>query len=187
MSDPWEIPPLPARGDSSVRTTHVTRSQALDAWEWLEVCLWVLDGLFAQGGSGGTGSYGEGTTFVRRIDKLEKEADRYFKKNPDQTKEAEFAILACHLRQFASRRHDIAHGIVQPYLSSDNLNLSVIEFAVLPAFYIITRKNGDHFPNYAYNEQILWDFCQHFERLGKNTRDFMRTIFPSAPELSQKP
>jgi hypothetical protein len=176
MADPWEIPPIPDRGDVSAKDTHVARSRALDAWESLEVALSMLDMLFART-LGIRAKYGSGQIFVKRLDILEKGANDYFIKYPNQDKEAAFGVLVCQLRRYSQRRHDIAHGIVQPLGINDNIG---VEFGVLPAGYTIDRK-GHCFPKFIYNAEIIAALENRFIDLWRQTMDFMSRLSSSEP------
>ncbi len=176
MPDPWEIPPIPDHGDASEDVTHIARSRALDAWELLEVALSVLDARFAKA-VGSRTKYGSGQIFQKRLDILERNANKYFIKYPDQNNESDFDILVCHIRRYSYRRHDIAHGVVQPL---GHTNIMGIDFGLLPAVYTIDRERNP-FPEYIYNAEIITTFTDKFSEFWKRVTDFGYQLFPSAP------
>jgi hypothetical protein len=176
MTDPWEIPPCPAHGDRSEKDTHNYRSRALDAWERVELALYMLDGVFCQA-VGIMSQYGKGIIFRNRFKFLEAAAESYFIKYPNQEIEAEFSVLSCHLLKYSLRRHDIAHGIV--FIYSTMKNRQCIEFALLPAFYTVDRpRDTENFPNYAYDSVILGNFYQKFSDLEERIKSFTYRLRP---------
>jgi hypothetical protein len=178
MADPWEIPPRPAYGDPSPRATHVARSSALDEWERVEVQLFLLDVFFSKA-LGARGEYGDGTTFTGRTAKLERAAQRYFIKHPDQQVEADFCVLCCHLQNWAQRRHDIAHGMVEKILTKENMSTHRAEYALISPFYGALRKPIPYFPEFAYNARALDEFRTRFSEMWKRVILFTERLFPS--------
>jgi hypothetical protein len=179
MSDLWDIPLIPWHGDLMPAKVHEARSRALDAWENLEVSLFILDSWF-RNIIKSNDAYGSGVIFVKRLEYLETTAEHFFVKYPNQANEGSFSILLCHIRNFALRRHDIAHGTVQPLVTLKNKDAAKIEFALLPALYTIQRrKHLRQFPNYAYTEQMLLGFELAFDQLRKRLNEFSEIIFPS--------
>jgi hypothetical protein len=176
MADPWEIPPIPDHGDASENMTHIARSRALDAWELLEVALSVLDEQFARA-IGSRARYGSGKIFVQRLNTLERHSSKYFIQHPDQDEEAEFDILACYIRKYSNRRHDIAHGVVQPL---GHTNIIGIDFGLLPAAYTFYRER-DPFPEYIYNSEIMTTFNNKLSEFWSRVTDFRNHLFPSVP------
>jgi hypothetical protein len=177
MSNPWDIPPIPWHGDVLPTKTHEARSRALDAWEHLEISLYILDGWIGNVLKE-RGIYGSGIIFVKRLENLETASGKFFVKYPSQHNESEYEILMCHIRQFSQRRHDIAHGIVQPLITLKNKDLSQTEWALMPPFYNTQRiKIPKYFPNYAYTEQVLLEFVAKFEALREQLIRFSELIF----------
>jgi hypothetical protein len=181
MGDPWDIPALPAHGDDSPDVTHIARSKALDAWEWLEIRLSMLDERFrkATQATGRVAKYGAGKIFIRRLETLQKNAQAYFALHPDQQREAILKTFTCHLRKFVLRRHDIAHGVVEAYFSQENSMQEQIECAVLPPVYAIDRQRESNlFPDYAYPSEVLYGFREQFMSLSKEVRAMTDKLFP---------
>lgn len=176
MADPWEIPPYPDHGDATDAITHIARSRALDEWELLEVALGFIDSRMART-TGSRHRYGCGQIFVKRLAILEKNADKFWVKRSDQNKEADFDTLLCHIRGYSQRRHDIAHGVVQPL---GIRNIEGVEFGLLPAAYTIDRKRSG-FPKYIYNSEIMNSFKDKFREFWSRTTAFEHLMFPSQP------
>src|SRR4029077_15258919 len=59
--------------------------------------------------------YGEGSTFKGRSLLLRGASETFFRKHPDQTLEADFDKLMELVRNYADRRHDVAHGVVRQF------------------------------------------------------------------------
>ena len=62
MTEPWDIPPSPAYGDAASEVTHIARSCAIDAWEYVELSLFMLDGIFTMNNKT-KDKYGSGKIF----------------------------------------------------------------------------------------------------------------------------
>ena len=177
MVQPWEIPPIPPHGDMKPNEVHIARSRAIDEWERVENCLMMLDSLFAQS-LGKKSCYGKGKIFVNRLESIERFGRQYFIRHPSQTVESEFDGLIASLKNYAQRRHDIAHGIVEILLTKENQHTNTIEFALLPAFYAIDRpRKTNFFPTFAYNAAILLSFESKFDELGQHVRSFTYRLF----------
>jgi hypothetical protein len=179
-TDPWDIPAIPWRGDTLSGKVHEARSRALDAWEQAEMCLSMLDHFMARSANR-EGSYGTGVIFRQRLECVNDEAtERYFIRFPNQDREADFACLINRFRKYADRRHDIAHGTVQRLITLRNKDLELPEFALLPAYYTIKRRNPQvpFFPGYAYTSNILSSFERKFDALREETSQFAQLLFP---------
>jgi hypothetical protein len=178
-TNPWGIPPIPWRGDASPERVHEARSRALDAWEQAEVCLSMLDHFMARSANQ-EGTYGTGVIFRQRLECVNEEAIRFFVRFPSQDREADFACLMDRFRKYAERRHDIAHGTVQPLITLRNKDIGSTEFALLPAYYTVKRKNPPvpFFPSYAYTSDMLREFERKFEALREETSRLSQSLFP---------
>ena len=160
----------PAHGDLSQARTHAATSRALDAWERVEIALFMLDGIFCQAMETRS-TYGRGMIFRTRLKALRLASERYFIKRPNQAHEGEFSLLADRLLGFSLRRHDIAHGIVFPWPT--DANYGSVEFGLMPAFYNITRpRDTKRFPNYVYNSEMLNEFEIKFSNLERDVKLF---------------
>jgi hypothetical protein len=118
MKNPWDRPPIPDRGDPVDNHLYLAMGQALSAWEEYEIDLSWLYAALADLPLHSTVAYqsyvDKADNFKQRAIKLEKAAEQYFRRNPSQTDEAEFAEILRSARGWATRRNDIAHGVVRP-------------------------------------------------------------------------
>lgn len=169
MNNSWDVPSIPDFGDLNSATTHAARSRSLDAWEHIELSLFLLDSTFARIIIGRV-RYGEGLIFRQRITNLEDNARQYFVKYPNQQQEADFLSMVGTLKEASMRRHDIAHGIVAPWPRHPQ----IIEFALMPPFYQVDRQSCPvRFPTYVYNAEILMAFESRFLSLRERVSSFL--------------
>ena len=175
MADPWEIPPFPDHGDATEAITHIARSRALDEWELLEVALGFLDSRMARA-AGSRIRYGSGQIFVKRLAIVEENARRFFVRYPNQAKEGDFDVLLCHIRAYSQRRHDIAHGVVQPL---GIRNIEGVEFGFLPAPYTIDKERSVGFPKYIYNSELMNSFRDKFREFWHRITALEHLLFLS--------
>jgi hypothetical protein len=117
MANPWDRPPLPARGDLNPNETYAGVGRVLSQWEAVEIQLGYLYTIAA--GKPGEWEtlleYGRGSAFVGRFRILEDKVAELFRKRPDQDVEAQFGAFRDEAKGWASRRHDVAHGIVRSH------------------------------------------------------------------------
>jgi hypothetical protein len=88
---------------------------ALSYWESAEMQLAVLWCIFSDrpGFTPNLASYGnEGTVFSARIQKLERAAETYFIREPDQAFEGRFRAVVTLANDLGIYRHRVAHGVV---------------------------------------------------------------------------
>lgn len=189
--NPWDIPPLPEKGDIDKTSTFIAVGQALSFWEWFEGYLGLVYGALV-GDVGETSpamrAYGTISAFGGRYDMIMEAAKSYcfihktdffddLKKFLDEAK------------QFATRRNEIAHGIVQPYYVGGLANSG---FALGPSRHA-TRKLrlGDWHTNearvfklYAYTSLELRYFGAKFASLSNRAMDFYAHIEAIKPKCS---
>ena len=100
MSNPWERPPLPIRGDDDQDTTHAAVGSVLTNWENIEGELSHIFALYI--GKMWTNEaydqyYEKGRTTKGRLQNLETAANAYFVKSPNQEAEGAFCKLLEYL------------------------------------------------------------------------------------------
>jgi hypothetical protein len=170
MSDNWDIPPIPERGDESADDTYRMVGKALSEWENLE---YTLAHLYAEMvgkrsqivalqyyGAPVIGKEGSvGRIFTTRIAGLEQLAETFFVNNPHQNHEGEFARIADAAKRLADRRNEIAHGIVSPFKNG--------EYGLVPPLYSKTKFGEKNQPIYIYTATELERFALAFFELSK--------------------
>lgn len=97
----------------------------------------------------------------------------------------QFASFLTEADNFASRRNEIAHGIVQPYFPDGQREDG---YALGPSRHAtnkrkLTPKEGPFLfriaPVYAYTSVELEKFADHFERLARRTLNLQRDVIQS--------
>ena len=118
-SKPWDMPSLPKRGDRLRDDTFIAVGRALSQWEHFEGEIGLIYGILAgplRETSPAIRAYGSVSSFSTRIDMINEASKAFFLRiNPSI--ENEIKRLLDDAKQFATRRNEIAHGIVQPYYS----------------------------------------------------------------------
>lgn len=101
--------------------------------------------------------YGGGTIFKARADALDRKADRYFQKFPNQKREGQFSELLTIARGFSNRRNDIAHSIAfridRITYFRERIKPNLLDrqhFALLPPLYADRWASAKGFPVFAY-------------------------------------
>ena len=158
LSNPWDRPPVPRHGDDDQDRTYCGVGRVVSEWETIELELGHLYSLF-EGKFGNPGSvrdYGTSPMFADRVAKLEKAKQRFFGRNPNRELDAEFCEMLERIRQYADRRHDVAHGIVRPIIwafgsaASSATGDLPFHYCVVAPDYKENRFDENHQPIYAY-------------------------------------
>jgi len=188
MSNPWDRPPYPTRGDTHADETYAAIGRVLSAWEAVESELSVLFAVF----KGRRYDleiyetyYDVGKTTKNRIRAVENAAEQFFLKRPNQDLEGNFQTIMKSVCGFADRRHDCAHGIVQPiqwYLSlipeHEVETFTPWQFCVVPPQYqrSMFQKNPHAAPKHIYIAPQLLDFETSIFTVGATITAFKRVI-----------
>jgi hypothetical protein len=176
MSEPWEIPPIPKRGDRSERVTHAAVGLAMSRWEGLEVSFAHLYSVFETRSRFDTDAnrkYGIPLNFRERLAGLERSGGRFFAKHPNQDDEGRFSLVANDARRFSERRNDIAHGIARPIHwvlepgKSSILSAPYpMQWCIVPPHFKGTKFTRRHLPTYVYTSREIKGFCEFFYEMG---------------------
>lgn len=113
---PWERPLTPTIGDTNVENTYAGIGRVTSEWENIELVLADLFSLFVGRYQDPLAiqEYGSENVFSRRAEHLCNAATGFFQNHPNQSLEGELDELMGRLREYAQRRHDVAHGVVKP-------------------------------------------------------------------------
>jgi hypothetical protein len=120
MPDPWDRPPIAPVGDASADITYTAVGRFLSQWEGLEIELSDLYAIFIgkyEKREAYEEYYNKSRTLSSRIKLLNESAYSFFIIHPSQTDEGDFSNLTARILGFSDRRHEIAHGIVRPYVA----------------------------------------------------------------------
>jgi len=162
MADPWDVPPLPTRGDDSDDTTYAAVGRFISSWEGCEVTLSLLHAAFVKQPfrAQAMWEYGGGRIFAARLQILERAGCAHFRRKPDQDGEGDFKLLMTRVRGFSDRRNEIGHGIVQPIQWHDHTfgpdhqrdsTEGPWRYCLVPSHYTIRKFDlAPYRPNYAY-------------------------------------
>jgi hypothetical protein len=165
MSNPWDRPPIPPRGDYSEDITYRSVGRFISSWESIEVELSHWYAIFV-GKYFKPEAYDEyhdqSKTLKQRLRTLEEAARLYFVKCPNQINERDFEVLIEKVRGFSERRHEIAHGIVRPYHFfapltewSDPYDKDTTRTCLVPPHYQRDWFNDLQIPLYVYTSRQI--------------------------------
>ena len=181
---PWDDRPHPKRGDKKATTTYAAVGQALSQWEGLET---KLAELFSQlvGGEWPGGdetpyhpavrAYGSVLGSAARLTMIEEAAKAHFQWYPNPALEKQLKdFIGTECRNFATKRNNIAHGVVDLRLS-DPPRLK-IGYWLVPSLYA-SKKNPLKGPNaYAYTSAEIVYFIKEFDRLWVKAGELISEI-----------
>lgn len=188
----WDIPPLPKRGDRHRDDTFVGVGRALSQWEHFEGEIGLIYGVLVRSfreTSPAIRAYGSVAAFSTRIEMIN-EASKAFFLHVIPSIEKEIKHLLDDAKQFATRRNEIAHGIVQPYYSKGSTQSGY----VLGPSRFATRKQklsrdggwGDIEVVYAYTSRELDDFSTHFGTLTERAMEIYLATYRIYEGLQQR-
>jgi hypothetical protein len=140
----------------------VSVGRVLSQWECVEIQLGYIyaaaDG--QHGDWDALQEYGKGTTTAQRLGLLQSKLEGFFVKRPSQEAEGRTNSLITMARDFAARRHDVAHGVVRDNtwarwrIPPDPRDTT--GFFLLPSHYRRKAYDDDTaFPVYAYTTPSL--------------------------------
>lgn len=202
---PWDIPLAPTEGDADKNVTFAAVGSALSAWEKLEESVTkIFSDLVSpdQTSLAAERAYGSVLSFRGRADLVDAAADAAFFLSPNDPLKAALDDLVKEIRNFASRRNEIAHGKVTDYYRPSGLLLLVTGHRTRRAGYVLeptsyaTNKRELHpgrilletayqKPRYAYSSTEILTFQTHFERLAEQAR--LISIKVWRHQLAQRP
>jgi hypothetical protein len=165
--NPWDIPPFPEHGDPSAELTYAAVGRAMSEWETLELYLARLYAKFLgipPIQAIAIPGYRDVANFHARAKEIENAATKYFVSHPNQEREGEFKQVLDGIRQLASRRNDIAHGVVTLWWNCKETFSQAVdrnEFMLVPSTYSDKKFGNDREPKYLFRsieiEQIVHD------------------------------
>jgi len=160
----WEFaPPLPDHGEDSPDPLFFGVGKVMSGWEMIEFELSRLYSVFAGDPDGAAmRDYGKHTVAHFRLSNLSEMADRYFIKRPCQGCEGKLLSILAKLRNFASRRNEVAHGIVFDVQKIVAFTENFVpaargrpQFLLIAPFYQLKQHAPDGLPAYGYTSQTL--------------------------------
>ncbi|HEY8215394.1 MAG TPA: hypothetical protein VIG36_14840 [Methylocystis sp.] len=184
MSNPFERPKAPSKGDRNPEAIYLSVGRALSTWEHTERS---FAGLFAGIVSPSKGSfparraYGTIISQKNRREMIEKASEAFFAFFKDEDLEKALKETLNFYSDAAARRNDIAHGIVlQPKLGAG--------YFLTANLYTSKRKlYADH--PYYYNSQIIDKFSDSFSSLSGSASHIinrMAKLFAASPKTPRE-
>jgi hypothetical protein len=168
--NPWDIPPFPKRGDPSADLTFAAVGRAMSGWEELELYLARLYAKFLgipPIKAIAIPEYRDVANFHSRATAIQNAADKYFISHPNQDREGEFKQVLGDIRQLASRRNDIAHGVVKLWWNHKETFSQAVdrnEYMLVPSTYSDKKFGDDREPSYLFRSVEINQFVDHFHQ-----------------------
>jgi hypothetical protein len=192
----WDMPPLPARGDPYRDDTFIAVGRALSQWEHFEGEIGLIYGILVdsrQETEPAMRAYGAVSTFSTRLDMI-LSASKAFFLSIEPSYEAEIKSLLDDAKQFASRRNEIAHGIVQPYYIKGSNRSG---YALGPSKYATRKQNLSRMSDfdiyyatvsslYAYTSTQLSEITNQFGILTERAMEIYVILYHIAELLREK-
>jgi hypothetical protein len=186
MSNPWDRPPFPTRGNSE-RVLFEAVGRALMAWEEVEGAFAHLYSTFLTGWPfdlRANRKYGEPLNFVHRVEGLKKAGCRFFRRGPSQDREGEFDEVIRQALGWSARRNDVAHGraryvhwVLDPSSRDTLLSASVSrKWCVIPAHFRADKFVDEDTPAYVFTSRELRRFADSFWDLARQANSLMHKI-----------
>jgi hypothetical protein len=173
---PWEVPDIPQCGDASQDDTFRAVGAALSQWELFEGNLSLAFSYFVGTGYGNIvalRAYGSVETFRGRANMIETAAEVYFKHTPDPQLQVLLKEILKQSRQFSSRRNEVVHGIVSPFVGRDEADEWInLGFVLYPAYY---AKNVSYLHPFR---SSLWNSPFHIRQSKFTNFEIISTSWP---------
>jgi hypothetical protein len=182
---PWDIPPIPDdEGDAAPDITFAAVGRALTNWERFESQLSqlfvVMVGAKPWAALAAMRAYGSIQTFRGRAEMLTAAAETFFLvlKNPEMFKLVK-DFIGNDCTQYASRRNEIAHGIVH---NTDKWKSGKVGSALFPARYATKKYKvgivelgpyGSQVATYVYRAKEIGYFADRFSELEGRADDLV--------------
>jgi hypothetical protein len=187
---PWDPRPWPKRGDGSIESLYAAAGRALSQWERYENTLSLLFSAFVTTAltPAAHRAYRAVRTFEDRVEMLRAAAEAYFAEKPDPDLLTQFKEILQSAANFAPRRHEIAHGVVDHFMPSPPGSTSPDD-----ATYCLyssckrssERDHGNH-PSYCFSSAELDYFFSEFYRLQEPAASVtMRILKRDQPQVSR--
>jgi hypothetical protein len=173
MSQPWDVPPAPANGDSHEDVITRAVGRALTSWEYIEEELANIFAIFVNADMSDLErapafrAYGSVPTARGRADMLDAAAEAYFYNNPNPQLQSGFDDILRSYRGLAGRRNDIAHG-----RTGQDSQSPAHGWYLYPGLYNSNKYPIGGPPKYLYSSVEIKRFQEEFEKLYDEVVDF---------------
>jgi hypothetical protein len=189
LSEPWDRPLIPKRGNVSQRVLFESVGRALMAWEEVEASLAHIYSALTRGTrfhAQANREYGIPDNFAQRLRGLEVKACRYFVHNPCQKTEGEFSEVVRLAVAYSARRNDIAHGvtryihwIVNPGSQESLLGLAgigTLQWCVIPPHFKGNKFTKRNRPSYVLTSREINRFAASFWDVARHASNFAHDL-----------
>jgi hypothetical protein len=175
MGNPWDVPPVPERGDDKPEPIYTAVGHALSTWELVEEELASLFALMVGQArrnpetQAAIRAYGSIVSSKARIDMLNAAAKGFFhgweKPETMESFANEFTDLMTMIGGWVGRRNDVAHGRVSRRPKRP-------DFILMPSLYNSKKNSLSGTPSYAYSSNEIIIFRNQFDMCSAIFRDY---------------
>lgn len=189
MSNPWDIPPMPEKGDEDINTTYASVGRALSAWERFESHLAFMFIKFLNLNPRGDvapaiRAFGVISSYRNRIDLIRTASQAFMHSTqPPEGLEEQLSTLLNMGDRYAPRRNEIAHGIVlnfkEAFLVDNKITAKANGFVLAPHYHNPKKQNlvgRVPIPTYLYTSKEIDYFKDRFEELEPQALNFMKEL-----------
>jgi len=161
---PFDRRPWPTVGDRELDTTYAAVGRALSSWERYEGVLSLLFSALVVNMErvGARRAYVAVRTFEGRAEMLKAASEGYFHEHPNEKFLNDFKEILKAAKNFASRRNDIAHGVVDYFSITMETDLRQPGggFAMFPSYASFKDRSIENRPDYCYTSVELSFGCR---------------------------
>jgi hypothetical protein len=166
---PWDPRPWPTRGDDSIEILYAAAGRALSQWERYEGTLSLLFSAFVATAltQAARRAYHAVRPFDGRVNVLRAAAEAYFAEKPDPDLLMRFEEILHSATNFAPRRNDIAHGVVDHFMSypPGSTLPGDATYCLYPSCGSASQRDRSSLPSYCFSSVELDYFFSEFYRL----------------------
>lgn len=181
--------------DDNPDHTYYGVGLVISGWESIEFEFSRLFSVFCNDPDGmSLREYGAGRIFRERLGSLNRKADEYFTRHPNQHREGRYKELTTAAEGFSARRHEVAHGVVINVADMEMfqerirlLDPTKLQTVVIPPYYHLRSHAKDGMPVYAFNSLQLQNLALKLRDLELDIRDYYRSLLGQEPVARNKP
>jgi hypothetical protein len=192
MPNPWDVPKPELIGTPNADQLYIAIGRALSEWEPVEAaCARIFAYLVGapiewHEVSPAMRAFGTVISFPGRKEMIEAAAKAYFHLHQPLTHYKQYINDALgEANNFASRRNEIAHGVVKEVIDHDT-NRS-IGYYLVPSFFNPKKFPITMVPTFQYVEKNLIHFRQEFTKLGLKLESILHHLQQDAQQSSAPP
>lgn len=183
--NPFKPAPFAPKGNEVAEDLHSAVGSALNIWEHAEGSFAHLFGTIirpTRNSFVARRAYGAIITARARRDMLVAVAEVFFRNFPNEAAEETMRVLLKHYQDAASRRNELAHGIVG---GDRDENSNFLGYFIVPSTWNTNKRKMNSEFSYRYSTKEILEKQNSFSNLNSQAislADQLDTLFESSPE-----